>query len=534
MPSLTIQTKVPIDTQERLLLWLIKNIQIFENRLFSKGYFVQGTNIANWEIDIEDGDDISKVPSMFGVNNNKIRMGKDFIKRMYKFICYIVDFYSSNISRKPISNLKHIHNVILSNINNYYKNDDIAWSSIQSKQLQINHNLKNFTHVDFCFFYSMHFFINHEISHVLYPGSSWEIEEKCDISALNEQIRLMKLSCTPTTMDCFEWTFVGGIMAQILIASKTKQVLQNKDERMSFSHPFTFDRILNYIECFDKHKNTIIQNNNNAILVMDNFYAYLMVAIIFLYNVDDGSAFDLNLTSFEELCTTMLLYLHNEREIKEAQKGARFCPDEMIGYIKNESGKWVFTRRNDFTKQFVFATESKYYYKSDAKMSGALVIILESPHKQEFLGKGLKVFRHKAKEIFARPANGCTKRNFNTFINEVLKNISLPLDANKHPVIILNACCYQCSLGKQTKIYRDRLFKRLFESTISKLNKRTLIKRIKYIAPWQIINACTKGNNPQYILREQIDNLLTNENIMFYKSYHPSSWRKPCNRQRRA
>lgn len=244
---------------------------------------------------------------------------------------------------------------------------------------------------------------------------------------------------------------------------------------------------------------------------------------------------ELQLDSFEKICKNALIYLHNEREIVEAGRGHHFCPDEMIGFVENVNGKWKFTRREDYSETFVFAIDYESYCKNDDSIGNPLIFILESPHKAEFLkkGNGKNVYLH-GKKIFARPANGCTKRLFNKFVDEVLDNLSLPLDSKKHPVIIINACCYRCSLGKNTKLYRDRVFKRLFESTISKFNKAALLKRIKYLKPWILVNACTKGNNKDYELRKKVDEFLDENHINFYKCCHPSSWRSPENQKKRS
>lgn len=467
-----------------------------------------------------------------GVPNNKIRLGRDFIKRMYKFVFYLVEFYDEAVSKADITSYEQIICKIRDSVTLFYKNDDVEWDRIQSKQLKINDELKSYTYVDFVFFYAMHFFINHEISHVLYPDESWENEEKCDSKAFEVFIKIMSKSCKKRTMDCLEWIFAGGIFAQILIAGRTKQLVMNEDEKGSLSHPFTFDRIWNYVERFNRQKYRLVQRLNLSDKYVDNFFAYLLVAILFLYKDYKPNIAEWLTTPFETICRNALVYLHNEREIKETKTGRFFCPDELVGYIENKSGKWQFTRRKDFLDEFVFSSDYRFYYKEDLSMGAPLVFILESPHKSEFLRKGKKVFLHN-KKIFARPANGCTKRRFDEFINEVLDNLCIPLDESKHPVIIINACCFRCSLGKNPKLYRDRVFKRFFESPISKFNKGVLLKRIAYLRPWILVNACTKGNDDNYELRKRVDDVLNAERVPFCKCCHPSSWRKECNRHPR-
>lgn len=232
---------------------------------------------------MEDGCDIKKYPTKCGVPNNKIRMGKDFLKRMYKFVFYLVEYYADGIGEKDVVKYNQIIDKIETKITSFYKNDDDEWNKIQIKQLRINPGLKSFTHVDYVFFYAIHFFINHEISHVLYPDESWEVEEKCDSKAFEIFIKLMSASCKKNTIDCLEWIFAGSLFAQILIAGRTKQIVQNEDELCSLSHPFTFDRIYNYLYRFERQKFRLIQRLRLNNKYVDNLFAYLLFAIAFLY-----------------------------------------------------------------------------------------------------------------------------------------------------------------------------------------------------------------------------------------------------------
>lgn len=41
MPSINIKQNVHIESTEKLLLWLLSNIETFENELFDKNFFVE-------------------------------------------------------------------------------------------------------------------------------------------------------------------------------------------------------------------------------------------------------------------------------------------------------------------------------------------------------------------------------------------------------------------------------------------------------------------------------------------------------------
>lgn len=124
-----------------------------------------------------------------------------------------------------------------------------------------------------------------------------------------------------------------------------------------------------------------------------------------------------------------------------------------------------------------------------------IVVLLESPHKTEYLAEG--------KTHILGPAMGASGDRFNSQCIKVFNN-NLPIMKTAlgigvstvfpkiFDVYFVNAIQYQCSLG-ETKVkpeLRDFIFESLWECKSGSF-KEDLIERLNLLKPRLIINACT-------------------------------------------
>lgn len=190
----------------------------------------------------------------------------------------------------------------------------------------------------------------------------------------------------------------------------------------------------------------------------------------------------------------------------------RCCEDKSVG---------VITRRND---NYSFSAQTEFKYESIAKHGETrrLVLVLESPHVDEFVGN---------KAQFA-PARGATGRNIRTHISEVLSNRP---DLVEVELILMNAVQYQCSQGKpltgkdksasrSNGLKRDEVFRQTFhtgEDFRARLRKVVGTHDI-------VINCCSKGSHSPYLrnlVGMSIDTL-SKDGVRFESlaACHPSAW----------
>ena len=135
------------------------------------------------------------------------------------------------------------------------------------------------------------------------------------------------------------------------------------------------------------------------------------------------------------------------------------CPDEFIGFINKDKvkDKYVYFQREDYERQIVFPEKLfSYCCKNEIEFDDVIVIILESPHIDEFFGFSIHVFGENI-PCYSRPANGTTGQNLRKYLSDVISS-EIKLDKDLYPVILLNAINYQCSCGVNTDLYRDDNF----------------------------------------------------------------------------
>lgn len=181
--------------------------------------------------------------------------------------------------------------------------------------------------------------------------------------------------------------------------------------------------------------------------------------------------------------------------------------DEIRGYLyfNIATSSWVFIGRQQF----------KFNNIKD------LVIVLESPHKDEYSSQGIPL----------RPANGITGLKINSKLANII-NSKPPIGINQKDVYrvwLVNAIQYQTSCHFQlsgvvgySKIWhtlRNQVFKHLWNNESLYHLQQNLIARIGSINPTLIMNCVTGGKAPNG-LRSIVELVINSGNT--YK--HPSSW----------
>lgn len=170
------------------------------------------------------------------------------------------------------------------------------------------------------------------------------------------------------------------------------------------------------------------------------------------------------------------------------------CPDQLVAKISfnSKARKFKFTNKMR-TINDAQGMERINFEESENKEVNAIIILLESPHTDEYKD-GVPV----------GPANGKTGENINKYLTDILneavtsKVITLYSKAKKYDLILMNAIQYQCSLGVNPILFRDFCFMKLWEreKTINSLNRRLNIILDNYRKGHIIlINGCTLGSH---------------------------------------
>lgn len=234
------------------------------------------------------------------------------------------------------------------------------------------------------------------------------------------------------------------------------------------------------------------------------------------------------------------------KEIKNYFSG-QMCPDQHVCKIENIQNDYfdLEKRKNIFTDGTSTVIENNI---PDAE--NIFLLILESPHRDEFYAKDVKdkngtIIHHKGEPI--GPANGPTGTNIREHIAEIFPDFS-----NYH-LVLMNAIPFQCSLGVIPEHFRDdvfnvawndenigaRFFEKRLKNLLDKLEKKNVV----------IVNACTKDNKDnskkkngrKNNVTEIIKNLIESKTVVkkvvkeVWETPHPSSpsWcsHKGCKRR---
>jgi hypothetical protein len=190
------------------------------------------------------------------------------------------------------------------------------------------------------------------------------------------------------------------------------------------------------------------------------------------------------------------------------------CPDQVVGKIVNG----VF---NPYLKRAdIVYVDNNNMVSVTNKLKNPVVIILESPHKNEF---------DPITKMALGPCMGVSGENFNSFFNSIfhLSSIYQNIQHAVCDVIFLNAIQYQCSLGLSLSGKNNLANKKVRDSNfltcLNNINNNDFILRLQAIHPFAIINLCTKGLSN---LQQKIDNICIQQGFVNYTTgYHPSTWK---------
>jgi len=178
----------------------------------------------------------------------------------------------------------------------------------------------------------------------------------------------------------------------------------------------------------------------------------------------------------------------------------RRCPDQYVGEVEAIRAIGAFASR----------------HPAPTRPSGpAVIVVLESPHIQEFVGQ-------------PGPAKGPTGKNIAKFVTLVPG-----LEATGSlPLILVNAVQYQCSLGQGTDQFRDKVFLTAWDEG----GREDFARRMRkiYRTGDRLVCACTKGKMGKACeLRALVYAMLLQEfplaNVL--RRTHPSKWNIRRNRE---
>lgn len=156
------------------------------------------------------------------------------------------------------------------------------------------------------------------------------------------------------------------------------------------------------------------------------------------------------------------------------------CDDIIAGfYTKNKKALWFSKKERDGHDTSI---ENNKEIRKLGKVE-TIVVILESPHIKEFF------------EEPNGPANGSSGTNLQKYFWNVLKQIFKEhenLRILQYRIILMNSIQYQCSLGVDTKRFRDHVWLKLWYDCNL---KKDFSKRLKEYLPKIILNLCTQGDH---------------------------------------
>lgn len=221
---------------------------------------------------------------------------------------------------------------------------------------------------------------------------------------------------------------------------------------------------------------------------------------------------------------------------KDTSGNAISCPDQYVGIINIEKNGcvsswnvgWVEENLSNLSKKDREA-KSKGYKKQKLPV---LAIVLESPHKEEFDYKNKRAIG---------PAIGTSGNNLKKYLPQVVFNY-LPdrtvdnkiyyapedqIPNGKYKVLLINAIQYQCSLGEDTKQYRDKIFSVMWKQLSV---RNDFCDRLKSHKPCVVINACTSTGDKDR--KSNVQNAINEcQSKLNLQSPHPSSWYDASNRR---
>lgn len=234
------------------------------------------------------------------------------------------------------------------------------------------------------------------------------------------------------------------------------------------------------------------------------------------------------------------------REFKWYSK--ELCPDQVVAQIEYTGNDIKFiqlcrTKSNSVVNKSEGGIKiaNRIEVTKSKVLNNVVVIVLESPHRDEYDANGKAI----------GPAFGITGNNINKFLPDVLmsainRNV-LTLNKGTYDIVLLNAVQKQCSLGEETKKYRDAMFLKYWEKDKIRDSFRNRLNNVLLKTSKQndiVINCCTQGNhniNNKFIkklglnlkvakdssLKDLVSTEMHSVISTFYLCEHPACWNIP-------
>lgn len=501
------------------MLNIYSQIQSFEKSRFKKNEVVR-TKFNSWSVNLENDGGLEKTSPED--KNSYIRLSMMFIKKSFMFVEYIIRFFNEEIANKNISDYGNIFEKIDSKKKDFfaYSKDNRNWKKIC--QSTIHKDVLN------VYMYVFHFMLSHEMSHANNPGESVDIEKKCDKESIHLLFEMILTTLNSNERGKEQKIFKilsGGILAQVIIAGITKQSLYNtEDESPKETHPYTYDRILSFINEYEEfiEKNNPLGMNTRG----DDFFAYMLISMLFLYEFFGYGEFLEGNADFKTCCKQVLSLISafsGLYSLKELFSKPRLCYDEFWGYVYWSNGRLKFEKRKDYKKLIVPAEKWMLLRKCNALQP--IVIVVASPHKKEFALSKMDVLGWSEK-FSSRPLNGASGKCVEKYLSCMLSHAEIPYGDKCFPIVVLNASIVQCSLGKEISMFRNQSFQRMFENDDSAFGKRNLLRRLHNLNPFLVINACSDNKDHDYVINDAISYLLFSEGFKYINCGCPKKWRK--------
>ena len=180
----------------------------------------------------------------------------------------------------------------------------------------------------------------------------------------------------------------------------------------------------------------------------------------------------------------------------DSLKSKDICNDNLIGIIKyDDNDQWKLDK-NYISKKDRLANENKDKILIDNILENKsnnkrIIIILESPHKDEYIIKENKCIGY--------PAMGQTGISIKKYLQNIINNKLIDeLDSQyEYDIILMNSIQYQTSLGENPKLFRDRIWTTLW---IKYELRSNFIERLKEYKPDIIFNFCSKGDHSKDLI----------------------------------
>jgi hypothetical protein len=219
------------------------------------------------------------------------------------------------------------------------------------------------------------------------------------------------------------------------------------------------------------------------------------------------------------------------KTILEGEIENRRCPDALSTCTLGDMGE---DKVNSMSLQTISKDGEETIYDLQSipkvKHTPKIILILESPHKDEYKVKHCSKDSNCSYRDYIRPApaRGATGKNIKHYLPEIFASEKF----YGYKIALINPIQYQCSLGENNKELKNEIFCNLLGMSHY---KSCFIERLKCVYNPQtdlLINCCTKGKNRElvwdkirFVLRD-----IGRGNIKFplMQMSHPSSWYVSC------